>query len=111
MSGREPSLGELADDFKELKDQLSDFMRSWPMQLEQLRATFVNKELYEARHNFVLQRLEKVENKDQVQDEAIKRVEDIIDARFSRLWTALVAGILFPIIIVVATILFTRGLG
>lgn len=111
MSGREPSIGELAEDFKELKDQLAEFMRGWPMQLEDLRKTFVNRELYEARHQFVQERLTKVENKDQVQDEAIKKVEDIIDARFSRLWTALVAGILFPIIVVVATILFTKGLG
>jgi hypothetical protein len=109
MPNREPSLAELADDFTELRDELREFIRGWPRQLEDLRKTFVNKELYETRHSFVQERISKVELKDSTQDEAIKRVEDEISEKFSKIWSAIVSVFVAPIVVALVLFFLLKG--
>lgn len=109
MPNREPSLAELAEDFHDLQAQLKEFLKGWPNQLEDLRRTFVNKELYEARHSFLQERLAKVELKDSTQDNAIKQVEDEISEKFSRIWSAIISLFVAPIVVALVLFFLLKG--
>lgn len=64
---REPTLGEVADDLRELRDAVDkngdELRRAVDRLTEQIAETYVRKDVYEARHGTLIDRVAKVEER------------------------------------------------
>jgi uncharacterized membrane protein (DUF106 family) len=95
---REPSIGELDENMRELKTDVKEVLRMIAAQTRDFEMRFVPRDLYEARHSNVLEKLAKMEQEKADQD-----------ARISRAVYTAITAVIVPLIMFFVTYYLTRG--
>lgn len=113
---REKTIGEIADDVDEINQGIKDGFKVVNDRLTTFEQSFVRKDLYEARHEFLKSELTRVNIALQNDIARVERtvgdnkteIAEIRSSYSKKMW-ALATGILFPTIVGLLIILFTNG--
>lgn len=121
--GREPSLGELAEDFKEIRTDLKEGITNLTAQLSEMRnefhKTFLRKDLYEAESKsrdaelrVITTAMREMDQRlslrtTNIETETIKRFKEI-ETKATNNWRLGLTALVFPMLMVIFTLIMSQ---